>query len=356
MKRILFFCPSIESGGVEKNLFLVSNYFVKKNNNIYVITANKDKKKFFNKKIKYICPKSHRWNNSSRLVKLFICFFLFLKTEKKFIIFSFQSNLAAILLAKIFNNKVVIRSNTAPEKYINNIFKKKLFQFFFMKADKIIVNSKFFQTSLNKILNVKSNVIYNSCGKINFNKKKESFFSTYKGLKIINVGRLTDQKNQLFLLEVFKNLIKNVDSRLLLVGQGQKYGELKKFINENNLNKSVKLYGYSKNPLNLMHQADLFVLTSKYEGLPNVLIEAQMLGLPIISSDCPTGPREILLNGLLGDLFPVNNKKALLNKIKSFYLNNKKLKIKSLQAMKYLSRFNGKNNLDKYYSIIKQFN
>ena len=98
----------------------------------------------------------------------------------------------------------------------------------------------------------------------------------------------------------------------------------------------------------------LFVLTSKFEGLPNVLIEAQSKNIPIISSDCPTGPKEILLNGKLGDLFRVGNYKKLSELIKNFKLDKNRLIKKSKEAKKNLIRFNLKINCEKYLKIISK--
>ena len=93
-------------------------------------------------------------------------------------------------------------------------------------------------------------------------------------------------------------------------------------------------------------------MSSKFEGLPNVLIEAQKYGIPIISSNCPTGPNEILMNGKLGELFPVGNYNILANKLLNFLKDKKILKAKSLDAIKYLKRFDPLINSKKYSSLI----
>ena len=82
----------------------------------------------------------------------------------------------------------------------------------------------------------------------------------------------------------------------------------------------VKIYNFVDNPYPLIKQADIFVLSSAYEGLPNVLLEALTLNKFIISSNCPTGPKEILLNGKGGLLFKVGNYKQLANKIIYYFV------------------------------------
>ena len=81
------------------------------------------------------------------------------------------------------------------------------------------------------------------------------------------------------------------------------------------MNDKVKIINWQKNPYKYLKSADLLVLTSKYEGLPNILLEAVSLKKNIISTDCPTGPREILSNGKYGDLFRVGNYNQLAKKI-----------------------------------------
>ena len=130
MKKLIIYIPSIEGGGVEKNLYYISNYLSKKNIDIYIVTANTNYKKFFNNKIKFICPEHIRWNNSSRLIKTFICLALIIKKLplKNISILSFQSNVSAIILSKLFNLRIIIRLNTSTDKYINNFIKR-----FFLK-------------------------------------------------------------------------------------------------------------------------------------------------------------------------------------------------------------------------------
>ena len=101
--------------------------------------------------------------------------------------------------------------------------------------------------------------------------------------------------------------IKKVKFKCVIIGRGILKNFLKKEIIKYNLEKKILLIGYKKNAENYISDSDIFILTSKYEGLPNVLIEAQKYDIPIISSNCPTGPSENLLNGRLGDLFKVGD-------------------------------------------------
>jgi len=271
--------------------------------------------------------------------------------SSKAVIVSFQSNLTSILLAKIFNFKVLIRLNTSVKKYINNTLKKIIFKFFYSLSDVIIVNSKSFQNELNKI-NLKSYLIYN----LNIYEKKRkklNFFKNFKGLKILNIGRLVEQKDQLTLiksLEILKE--KKINFRCCIIGRGLLKEYLKKEIVKLNLNKNIKLVGFKKKAEHYLPESDIFVLSSKFEGLPNVLIESQKYGIPIISSNCPTGPNEILMNGKLGELFPVGNYHNLANKLLEFSKDKKNLKIKSIDAKKYLKRFDPKINSKKYFDLI----
>ena len=103
--------------------------------------------------------------------------------------------------------------------------------------------------------------------------------------------------------------------------------------------------------------ANLFILSSRYEGLPNVLLEAQYLKKFIISTNCPTGPKEILLNGKAGKLIEVGNQKQLEQAI-VYYNNNKgcsKINNKISYGKSNMKRFNFETNCFKYYKLIKKF-
>ena len=128
---------------VEKNLFIIANYLSTKIKSIKLITANKKDKRFF-KRIQLISPRSEFWQSKPRFQKYLICLFLLVKIlikNKNIVVFAFQANLYCTIICKLFNVKVIIRSNTSPIGWSKNIFKKKLYKKILSYADKIIVNS-----------------------------------------------------------------------------------------------------------------------------------------------------------------------------------------------------------------------
>ena len=361
MKTLVVFFPSIESGGVEKNFYYLINNFSIKFEKIIVITSSEVNKKLFSKKITFFKPESSFWCKKSRFIKSTVCFFLALKllTTKNIIILSFQSNIISIILSKILRCKIIIRLNTSPEKYVDTIIKKFIFYFFYKLSSEIIVNSLEFKKRLKKILNLDSHIIYNSLAlPKKIEKKKINFFNHFNGLKIINISRLTDQKDHLTLIKALNLLNREgIKFKLYLIGQGHNYNKINNFIKDYKLTNNIKLVGFKPKAYEYINSADLFILSSKYEGLPNVLLEAQFLEIPIISSDCPTGPKEILLNGKAGTLYKTGNYQDLSNKIKLFiknkFLFNRQVKF----AKKNLTRFDNKIVLQEYNKIlIKNFN
>tara|TARA_B100001964_G_C14154432_1_gene563608 strand:+ start:207 stop:1301 length:1095 start_codon:yes stop_codon:yes gene_type:complete len=360
-KKIIIFTPSIEGGGVEKNLFLISNFLSLKLNNIFLITASSEFKKKF-EKLNFITP-YFNLTKYGRKIKYIFCLYELLKIiikKENAIILSFQANLYCILISKLFNTKIIIRSNASPSGWSKNFLKKKLFKLILGLADTIIVNSKDFKKEFRKKFNLQTVMIYNPLNKkeiIKLSKKKINlpFFESKNALKLINIGRFTDQKDQLTLLKSVNELKEKINFRLLIIGRGTNFQKLNKFINSNKMNKIVKILQFKENPFPYLKKADLFLLTSKFEGLPNVLLEAATLKKIIISTDCPTGPKEILKNGKYGFLCNVGDYMQISKKIVYCKTTNKKTlnRITSL-AYNALDRFDYEFNLNKYYLEIKK--
>ncbi len=128
---------------------------------------------------------------------------------------------------------------------------------------------------------------------------------------ILSVGRLTAAKNQETLIRAFARVRQKVKARLLILGEGEKRTELETLASQLNLTKDFSLPGFQKNPFPFMAKARLFVLSSAWEGSPGVLIQALACGCPVLSTDCSSGPREILQDGRLGRLVPVGDHEAM---------------------------------------------
>lgn len=125
------------------------------------------------------------------------------------------------------------------------------------------------------------------------------------------VGRLSPQKDFLTLIQGFARLRKKMIARLVILGEGESRGELEATINRLGIAEDVSMPGFVENPYAYMSKANALVLSSRWEGLPTVLIEAMACGCQVIATDCPSGPAEILSAGQYGILVPVGDSAAL---------------------------------------------
>lgn len=133
---------------------------------------------------------------------------------------------------------------------------------------------------------------------------------------IVGMGRLTKQKGFDTLLRAFAEIQDGTPARLILLGEGQDRDDLLELAEELHVSERLLLAGFQRNPYAWLARADLFALSSNWEGSPNALTEALALGVPSVSTDCPSGPAELLAAGRYGPLVPVGDVEALASAIR----------------------------------------
>jgi glycosyltransferase involved in cell wall biosynthesis len=143
------------------------------------------------------------------------------------------------------------------------------------------------------------------------------WFGPSKPPVILGMGRLTAQKDFPALIQAFAQVRQSRQVRLMILGEGEDRPPLEALVRELGLEKDVALPGFVDNPYAYLTRASLFVLSSRWEGLPTVLIEALYCGVPSIATDCPDGPREILADGQYGQLVPIGDAAALARAIET---------------------------------------
>jgi glycosyltransferase involved in cell wall biosynthesis len=163
-------------------------------------------------------------------------------------------------------------------------------------------------------------VVYNPIVTPDLQEKSKAFlehpwFKDGEPPVILSAGRLTDQKAFDVLIQAFALVRKNHVARLMILGEGENRAALETLICQLSLERDVCLMGFVQNPYQYMAHASLFVLPSRWEGLPTVLVEALYLGMPIVATDCPGGSREILRGGQFGRLAPVDDPLSLADAI-----------------------------------------
>ena len=166
---------------------------------------------------------------------------------------------------------------------------------------------------------------------------------------ILGIGRLEEtQKDFTTLIKAYSLIEKEVEEKLFIIGEGRHKDNLIQLTRELNLENKVVFLGFKKNPYPWIKNASLFVHSSKFEGLPTVVIEALILRKLIVATDCPTGPKEILDNGKNGILTGIGNEKELVEAMKNMliektnneiYLKNSLNKIKEFDSKKVMKDF-----------------
>tara|TARA_B100001057_G_scaffold463920_1_gene518591 strand:+ start:495 stop:1592 length:1098 start_codon:yes stop_codon:yes gene_type:complete len=363
-KNLILFYPSFERGGVEK---ILKNLIQKNKKFKITLISSKSAKKAINlKKINFIevtqkikIPFIHP-RYLSAINALFVLFSYLNNNNKNFLIHSMQSNVAAIIACIFKGNKIVIRNSENPI-YSFLYSDNKIFSFislllkylFYNFADGIITNSNGSRKSLEYfIINKKKIITIYNPYLIEINKKRNK-----KEKFLISIGRLQKQKDHETLLKAFHYFSKkNKDYKLLILGHGKLEEKLKKLAQDFKIKDRVLFKGWVKNTSIYLKRSKLFILSSVYEGLGNVLIDAINYNTPCISTDCNSGPGEILLNGKGGYLVKIKSPKLLAKKI-IYCINNYSEALKKNNiAKKKLNRFLIMEQSNKYFNhLLKHY-
>lgn len=171
---------------------------------------------------------------------------------------------------------------------------------------------------------------------------------------LVLAGRLSEQKNHKLMFKALKILEEFGDFRLILLGIGELEGELKNLCKEMNLEQKIDFYGYVSNPYSFFSEADAVVLSSSYEGLPTVLIEALACSSRIISTNCPSGPDEILCGGKYGYLVSTDNAEALAEGIMKALANEPPKELLKKRALDFSVEKSVKRYIDILELIIQK--
>jgi glycosyltransferase involved in cell wall biosynthesis len=259
----------------------------------------------------------------------------YLRREKPAAVLSAQPhcNLAAIwarMLSGTHPRLVVSEHNTLSNSLSHTHQNKdklfpRLMRIFYPAADAIVAVSKGVAEDVRNATGLpgdKFHVIYNPIVFLGLESMaaaplEHPWFAKGQPPVILNAGRLAAQKDQATLINAFALLRARRSARLVLLGEGEKRAELEALAAQLGITESTAFLGFDENPFKYMARCAVFVLSSRWEGFGNVLVEAMTCGAQVVSTDCPSGPAEILENGKFGRLAPPGDAAALAAAIES---------------------------------------
>jgi len=269
--------------------------------------------------------------NKLRVSYMLIPLIRYFKREKPDIVFTAGDHLNAIVTLAVLisgsKTKISASSRVTPfDTYSNNIFSKgwilkQVTRAIMPRIDVLTCVSKDMVEQYRHIFKKPRHIYIYNIVKDSFSQKRmmepvqdELFLIKDKPI-IVAAGMLEPWKGFVDLIWAMKALLKSREAKLIIFGEGSMRSQLQGLINELELQNEVILYGHVENPLKYFKHADVFALSSYVEGMPNVLIESMMCGCTPVSTDCPTGPREVLQNGKYGYLVPVKDPMAMADAI-----------------------------------------
>lgn len=321
--RVALYLPSLRGGGAERVMVLLANGLAKRGYLVDLVVAKAEG------------PYLSEVHSGVRVVDL-VCrrvaqslpgLVRYLRRERPVAMLSALNHANVIScfahrLARVSTRLIISEHNTLSESRPQNARGRLvpwLMRWVYPWADGIVAVSQGVSDDLVHHLNIDAclvQVIYNPVvDDTLLIKAKQTpahpWFKQGEPPLVLGVGRLTEQKDFETLIRAFALVRAQRMVRLMILGEGELRPQLETLVSQLGLGNDVALPGFVANPFAYMARASVFVLSSRWEGLPTVLIEAMACGVPVVSTDCPSGPREILEGGRWGQLVPVANVSAL---------------------------------------------
>lgn len=327
-KRSLFIItPTFAGGGAENIAISLANYYASINYTVYVICELVEGP-FFSQLDSRVIVKETK---SRSIIRNILSLKKLLAEEQPEICISTvrRSNVIAGFASYFTYKKhkfISLEVNTLDtffkRSFYSRLLWKAMMKISYRKFQKIVACSEVVKTQVMKLLWLNNNQItvignpvlpqdYLSLSEEDAEFWPNEFKNTHD--VFISLGRLEEQKNYEFMIRGFAELAKTKpNSRLLILGNGSQERMLNQTVSDLGLTEKIKLLPFQENPYPYLKRADIFLMSSRWEGFGNVFIMASALGLPIISSNAPGGPKEIINDQRIGKLYPVDDTDALL--------------------------------------------
>lgn len=299
------------------------------------------------------------WSNLKRirLLRAAIC-----KSKPDVAIgFMDTTNVLTLLATRGLNVPIVVSERTDPAMHSIGRIWEQLRRWTYPSANRIVVQSKgalnYFSPELQTCTCIIPNpVLLPTKGRHKSEKMLvERFSARVAGRSLIAMGRLSREKGYDLLLQAFARL-KDLypEWTLTILGEGALRTELESLRESLGLSERVHLPGAIKNPYEILMQADIFVMSSRFEGFPNALCEAMACGLPVISTDCPSGPREIIRHGVDGILVPSEDVDALAAGMERLMSDEEERKRLADRAKEVVERFSLEKVMGLWEDLLNQ--
>lgn len=362
-KRIAIFLPTLGGGGAERAMLTLANALAEGEEIIDLVLGIA--------KGEYLMEISPKVNvvdlESPRLLRSLPALVRYFRKHQPTAVLSVlnYANVLAVVARWISRASFTLilseRNNvTVPEGTaftLKNRVLLFLMRLTYPRADGVVAVSRGVADDLSERINLKQSkisVVYNPVVTSGLLKRADEEFS-HPWLSdgeppvILGVGRLTPQKDFPTLVKAFATVRKKIPCRLVLLGEGELRSSLESLVLELGLSNDVLLPGFASNPFVWMKKSSVFVLSSKWEGLPNVLIQAMACGAQVVSTNCRSGPAEILENGKWGSLVPLESPDEMAREIFNS-LQGENKKNSKLRA----SFFNEANAIAGYKAVLLQ--
>ena len=327
LNKVMFFLPTLGGGGAERTIIQLANSFAEQGLKIHLGVCDLNGVKA--KLLPEVSPKIELVNfDCGRVANAIKPLKQRLQAEQYDCLVATQthSNIVAGIAKKLakVKTRLIFREVSTPSKNMKlrgvaKFILKSLVHWTYPMAQQVVCVSKGVETDFREYYGYKKNnlsTIYNPVlDDAYFEKLKapvdHKFFNDTHRV-ILAVGRLTEAKNFGFLIRSFKALHdQHPETRLIILGEGELRAEFEALVQELGLNEVVDLPGFDANPYAYFKYASLFVLSSNWEGLPGVLIQALASKVKVVSTNCPSGPMEILDNSKFGLLVECNDQAGL---------------------------------------------
>lgn len=350
MKRHIFFIGTLRNGGAERVVSILASKMAEEGMDTEIIMYY-DKPVFYevSPKVKLTVVETEAGTKSKGKNLLWLRKY-FKENAKVVISFLAPFNMMAIAANMGNGTPIIVADRNDPRNVPSKFLIRKTRDFLYRFADGIVVQTQKNKEYFSKTVQRKSIVIYNP---VDLKEYVGIALRVEKEKKIVTAGRLMPQKNQKMMIRAFAEVLKkHSDYKLVIYGEGPSETELRNLVEELGISENVSMPGNVKDLHDRIKTAEIFVLSSDYEGMPNALIEAMCLGLPVISTKV-SGTEELISESLNGILTEIGDEKEMTKAMLKLLADNEKRKLYAKENIKLAERLNINSITKEWTTFIK---